>query len=105
PGAMQLLELLEPRQGALVELRARADYVQPPAVAGIERQRQAEVPSPRDVPVAHVAQPVVHPLLVLRRPPSDLVVALEHQLPDLGGGYEPVVDDAEDERRAAAPAH
>ena len=104
PGPVQLLELVEPRDRALVELGARADHVQPSAVAGIERQRQPEVTPPRDVPVAHVAQPVVHPLLVLGGLPGDLVVAVQHQLPDLGGRDEPVVHDAENERRAAAPA-
>ena len=46
-----------------------------PHVARVERQRQAEVALARDVPVAHVAQPVVHPLAVLRRRPVDGRVA------------------------------
>ena len=75
-----------------------------PAAAGVERQRQAEVALARDVPVAHVAEPVVHALLVLRRRPLDCVVRVEHRSADLLRGDEPVVDDAEDERRLAAPA-
>ena len=105
PRPVQLLELVEPGRCALPQLRERPDDVQPPArLARVERQRQAEVAAPRDVPVAHVAQPVVHALLVLRRRPRDRVVRVEHRLPDLVGGDEPVVDDAEHERRLAAPA-
>ena len=104
PRPVQLLELLEARDGTLFELGARADHVQVPALALVERERQAEVVAAGDVPVAHVAKPVVHPLLVLGRRPLDRRVAVEHRLPDLVGGDEPVVDDAEDERRAAAPA-
>ena len=105
PGTVELLELLQARDGALLELGARADHVQVSALALVERERQAEVAAAGDVPVAHVAQPVVHPLGVLRRRPLDGRVAVEHGLPDLVGGDEPVVDDAEDERRAATPAH
>ncbi len=104
PRPVQLLELLEPRDGALLELGARADHVQLPALALVERQRQPEEAAAGDVPVAHVAQPVVHPLLVLGRRPLHGRVAVEHRLPDLVGGNEPVVDDAEDEGRPAAPA-
>ena len=104
PRPVQLLELLEPRHGALLELGPRADDVQLAARARIEGQRQPEVALARDVPVVHVAQPVVHPLLVLRRCPLDGRVRVEHRLADLLCGDEPVVDDAEDERRLAAPA-
>jgi hypothetical protein len=104
PGPVQLLQLLEPAGRSLLQLGARADHVQVPAVARVEGQRQPEVALARDVPVAHVAQPVVHPLLVLRRRPLDLVVGVEQRLPDLVAGDEPVVDDPEDERRLAAPA-
>src|SRR5207247_11266327 len=58
----------------------------------------------RDVPVAHVAQPVVHPLPVLRRRPLDLLIGVQERLPELVAADEPVVHDAEDERRLAAPA-
>src|SRR6185437_16752604 len=51
PGPVQLLELVEPRDRTLVELRARADHVQASAAAGIERQREPEVAPPRDVPI------------------------------------------------------
>ena len=101
---MELFEPLEPAEGALLELGPRADHVQVPAVTRVEGQRQPEVPAPGDVPVVHVAEPVVHPLAVLRRRPLDGRVAVEHRLPDPVGRDEPVVDDAEDERRAAAPA-
>ncbi len=104
PRPVQLFELLETGDGALFELGPRPDHVQVAALAGIERQRQAEVALARDVPVAHVAQPVVHPLLVLRRCPFDGRIRVEHRLPDLVRGDEPVVHDAKDERGLAAPA-
>jgi len=39
PGAVQLLQLVEARDGTLLQLRARADHVHVPAFARIERQR------------------------------------------------------------------
>ena len=45
-----------------LELGARPDDVQVAAPARVEGQRQAVVAAPGDVPVAHVAQPVVHAL-------------------------------------------
>ncbi len=104
PGTVQLLQLVETRDGTLLQLRPRTDHVHVPAFARIERKRQTEVALARDVPVAHVAQPVVHPLLVLRRRPFDGRVGVEHRLTDLLRGDEPVVDDAKDERRLATPA-
>ena len=104
PRPVQLAQAVEPADGALLELGPRADHRQVAACARVERQRQAEVPLARDVPVAHVPQPVVHPLRVEGRRPLDRRVRVEHRLPDLLGGDEPVVDDAEEERRLAAPA-
>ena len=104
PGAVQLLELVEPPHRSLFELVARADHGDGPAAAGVDRQRQPEVALARDVPVAHVAEPVVHPLPVLQRRPLDLLVRVQERLPQLVAADEPVVDDAEDERRLAAPA-
>src|SRR5947207_3593589 len=101
---MQLLELVETGGRTLVELGTRADHIEEAALARIERQWQAEVATARDVPVAHVAQPVVHPFLVLRRGPRNGVVRVEHRLSDLVARDEPIVDDAEDERRATPPA-
>ena len=105
PRAAQLLELVEPRDGALLELRARADHVQVPARARIERQRQPVVAAARDVPVAHVAQPVVHALAhVLAASTRPSRSRRASAAADLVDGDEPVVGDAEDERRVAAPA-
>ena len=95
---------LQPGRRALLELRPRADHVQMATAARVERQRQPGVAFPRDVPVAHVPQPVVHPLRVERRSPLDRAVGLEHRAANLVGRNEPVVDDAEHERRLAAPA-
>ncbi len=104
PGTVEFLELVEAPDRALLELGARADHVQVTAAARIERERQSEVALPRDVPVAHVAKPVVHPLRVEVGRPLHRRVGVEHRLADLVGRDEPVVDDTEDERRAAAPA-
>src|SRR5207247_1025799 len=105
PRAMELPQLVEPANGTLLELAPRAEDGQRLALlAGIEGQRQAEVPLPRDVPVAHVAEPVVHSLAVELGDPANRGVRVEHRLPDLVGGDEPFVDDAEDQRRMAAPA-
>ena len=104
PRPVQLAQAVEPAHRALLELRPRPDHGHVAARARVDRQRQAEVPLARDVPVAHVPQPVVHPLRVEGRRPFDRRVRVEHRLPDLLGGDEPVVDDAEEERRLAAPA-
>ena len=86
------------------QLGLRADHVEVPARARIERQRQPVVAAARDVPVAHVAQPVVHALAHVLRHPLDLRVLLEQLRPDLVDRDEPVVGDPEDQRRVAAPA-
>ena len=81
-----------------------ADHVQVAARARVERQRQAVVAAARDVPVAHVAQPVVHALAHVLGHPLDRRVRLEQPLADSVDGDEPVVGDPEDQRRVAAPA-
>ena len=70
PRPAQLLELFEALRRALPQLRLRAEHGQVAARARIERQRQPVVAAPRDVPVAHVAQPVVHPLAHVLRAPT-----------------------------------
>ena len=104
PGPAQLLELLEPFGRALLELGSRADHVQVAARAGVEGQRQPVVAAPRDVPVAHVVQPVVHALAHVRGRPVDVLVRGEQLWPQLLDGDEPVVREAEDQGRVAAPA-
>ena len=74
------------------------------AGAGVERERQAVIAAARDVPVPHVAQPVVHALAHVLRHPLDLRVLVEQRRPDLVDGDEPVVRESEDERGVAAPA-
>ena len=104
PRPAELLELVEPGEGAALELRARADHVQVPARARVERQRQAVVAAARDVPVAHVAQPVVHALAHVLGHPGDRRVRVEQRLPQVVDRDQPVVGDPEDQRRVAAPA-
>ena len=104
PRAVQLLQGVEPGHGARLELRARADHVHAAAVARVERQRQPVEAPPGDVPVPHVAQPVLHALAVLRRRPLDAPVLLDHPLAHALHADVPVVGDAEDQRRVAAPA-
>ena len=94
----------KPSSRALAQLLARADHVQLAACARVEGQRQPVVAAARDVPVAHVAQPVVHALAHVRRHPLDAGVRLEQRLADAVDGDEPVVGDAEDQRGVAAPA-
>ena len=104
PRPAQLLQLVETLDRARLELRARADHVQVAARARIERQRQPVIATPRDVPVAHVVQPVVHALAHVLRRPLHFGVRVEHLLAEVAHRDEPVVGDAEDERRVAAPA-
>src|ERR671934_257703 len=104
PGPVELLELLDPLDRACLQLLRGADHVQLAARARIEGQRQAVEAAARDVPVAHVPEPVVHPLAVLRRRPLDSGVRVQERLPDLVDADEPVVGHAPDERRVAAPA-
>ena len=104
PGTAELLELLEPVGRPGLELRARADHVQVPARARVEREREAVEPAARDVPVAHVPEPVVHALGHVGGRPLDGGVRLEQPGADLVDGDEPVVRDPEDERGVAAPA-
>ena len=58
------------RPRGCLELLPRADHVQMAARARVEGQRQPVEAPARDVPVPHVAQPVVHALAVLRRRPA-----------------------------------
>ena len=104
PGTAELLELLEPAERALLELGPRADHGQVAAGAGIERERQAVVAASRDVPVAHVPQPVVHPLAHVGGRPLDGRVRVEELLPDAVDADQPVVGHAPDQGGVAAPA-
>ena len=101
---MQLLELVEPSEGALLQLGLRAHDGEVPARTGVERQRQSEVALAGDVPVAHVAQPVLHALAVEVGRPVDGLVCRHQLRAQLVDRDEPVVDDPEDDRSAAAPA-
>ena len=98
------------RAGRTPRSRARASSsrepitLQVPAAARIEGQRQPVVAAARDVPVAHVPQPVVHALAHVGGHPLDLRVRLEQRVPHAVDGDEPVVGEPEDERRVAAPA-
>ncbi len=84
--------------------RTRADDVQVPALAGVEGQRQPVEAAARDVPVAHVPQPVVHALAHVGGRPLDRRVRLEQRLAKLVDRDQPVVGHAPDQRRVAAPA-
>ena len=69
----------------------------------VERQRQAPVALAGDAPVAHVAQPVLHALAEVAAS-TRRGVGVDHRLADLVAADEPLVDDAEDQLRPAAPA-
>ena len=116
------LERLPALDRALVELLAAADDLDRAARrAVVDRQRQAPVALLADHPVVHVAQPVELALVAEVRDPADLVDDVHDLVAqagvDLLGGQrlarlvvqrthadEPLVDEAEDERRPAAPA-
>ena len=104
PRAAELLEPLDRAGRALLELRLRADHVQVPARAGVEGQREPVVAAARDVPVAHVAQPVVHALAHVGGRPLDRRVRVEQRLAQVVDRDQPVVGHAPDQRRVAAPA-
>ncbi len=104
PRAPQLRQVVERVEGALRQLCFRTNDVQLTARARVERQRQAVVAAPRDVPVAHVAQPVVHALAHVLGHPLDLRVLLEQLRTDLVDADEPVVREPVDDGRVAAPA-
>ena len=89
---------------ALEQLVLAPDDGQVALGAHVERQRQAPVALARDAPVAHVAEPVLHALAVVRGRPLDGAVGLDHRLAHLVRRDEPLVDDAEDQLGAAAPA-
>src|SRR5213075_1964279 len=57
-----------------------------------------------DAPVAHVDEPVLHPLAVLAWRPLHPPGGLDHRLADLLAADEPLVDEAVDQLGAAAPA-
>ena len=104
PRAVQFGQVGDLADRAVLELLPRADHVQMAANARVEGQRQPVEATARDVPVPHVAQPVVHALAVLRRRPLDGLVLVEHRLAHALHRDEPVVGDAEDQRCIAAPA-
>ena len=83
---------------------SRADHGHVAVVAEVEGQRQAPVALAADAPVAHVAQPVLHPLAVLRRRPLDAAGGLDHRLAHLVAADEPLVHQPVDQLGAAAPA-
>ena len=70
----------------------------------IDGERQPVVTAAGDVPVAHVAQPVVHALAHVLGRPLDRRVRLEQGRADLVHRDHPIVGDAPDERRVTAPA-
>ena len=93
-----------PRSGALEQLLLRLDHRHVVLVAEVERQRQAPVALAADAPVAHVDEPVLHPLAVLARRPLHAPGGLDHGLADLLTADEPLVHEPVDQLRATAPA-
>ena len=111
-----------PSTARCVELVAPADHVDRAARAAlVDRQRQPPVALLADHPVAHVAQPVELALVAEIGDPADVVDDVHDLVAqagvDLLGGQrlarrvvdrahadEPLVDEAEHERGAAAPA-
>ena len=116
------LELLPALDGALLEFVAATDDLDSPAGrAVVDRQREPPVALLADHPVVHVAQPVELTLVAEVGDPADLVDDLHDLVAQAGVDLllgqrlarlvverahadEPLVDEAEDERRAASPA-
>src|ERR1039458_832409 len=80
PRAPQLNQVAKRRRGQLRELLAGTDHSEMAALAGIEGEREAVVATPRDVPVGHVDEPVVHPLAHVLRRPLDAAVGGANRL-------------------------
>ena len=74
------------------------------ARAFVDRKRKTVVPTTRDVPVTHVAKPVVHALAHVGGCPFDRRVRLEQCRPKLVDRDQPVIGHPPDQRRVAAPA-
>ena len=105
PGPVQLLQAHPARWWpARAAPGCGADHGHVAVLAEVERQRQAPVALAADAPVAHVAQPVLHPLAVLRRRPLDAAGGLDHRLAHLVAADEPLVHQPVDQLGAAAPA-
>ncbi len=69
------------------------------------RDRRAPEPVPGDRPVPRVRQPLAErAVLDVRRRPGDLLVQLDHPVPELRHRHEPRGHSLVDERRVAAPA-
>ncbi len=91
--------------GAFFQFFARADHIEVAAVLAIvDRQRQAVVALLADHPVVHVAQPVELALFAEVGNPADVVGHVHHRLAQAVHADVPLVDEAEDQRRIAAPA-
>ena len=101
------LELLPAGDRALAELVLRADDLPRVAVGALpDRQGEAVVALLADHPVAHVPEPVELALLEAdaRRQPRHLARGSADRLAQRIHGDEPLVDEAEDQLRPAAPA-
>ena len=101
------LEGLPAGDRAIAQLVTTADHLPRLAVlADPDGQREAVVALLADHPVAHISQPVQLALLeadALRKP-ADLTRDLRDRLPQRVHPDEPLVDQPEDELRAASPA-
>ncbi len=101
------VELVPAGDGALPQRVARLDHLPGIAVgAGPDRQRQAVVALLADHPVGHVPEPVELALLQAdaRRQPGGPPGRVAQLGPQRIHGDEPLVDQAEDDLGAAAPA-
>ena len=101
---MQLLKLLEAAHGPFAQLVLAPDDEEVPVRACVERERQAPVALATDVPVAHVVEPVLHPIARVGRQPAHFRRGLLELRPELVHRDEPLVADAEDDLLLAPPA-
>ena len=80
PRPVQLLQPVDGRGRSLCQLLLGADHRHVLVRAEVEGQRQPPVALAADAPVPHVAEPVLHPLAVLRRCPLDAARRFDHRL-------------------------
>src|SRR4029450_6586325 len=104
PRTMELDELINPSRRQLLELGTGTNHGYVAAGAPVDGERQPEVAAAGDVPVAHIAEPIVHALAEVRRRPLHGRVRRKQPRPHLVHGNAPVGGHAEDARRVPATA-
>jgi hypothetical protein len=106
PRPVQLRQVIHYRRiySHLPQLLYRLNNRHLATVADIERQHQAPVTLARDIPIAHVREPVLHPLARVLRYPFHFGCSPHHAWSDLLHADVPLGRHSEDKVGVAAPA-